>query len=306
MQIYGDESGFTGNNLLHAEQPYFSFGTVAVEDPEAREIVSRTVRAYGITSPELKGQKLLQFARGRKAIKEIFTSLRGRVKAAVFEKRYTLAGKFFEYVFEPPLAANNALFYRLRFHLFIANLLYLHFTQKSRYAEEIFAEFERFMRTLDPAKLVYTTTNLLSPERPPVLELVAAFTAANLESVQEELDSLRGTDTGKWVLDVTSTALYSLLCEWGDEHDVLDVFCDDSKPLANNPVFTAAMVGRTDKGYHTLFGERRPVTFNLLREVQFVRSVDTAGIQLADVVASATRAVFTNPLDSELDPLRTD
>jgi hypothetical protein len=304
VQIYGDESGFTGNNLLHREQPFFVYGTVAIEPAGARELVDRIVRDFDIASLELKGHRLLKFARGRKAAAAIIEALTGRSKTAVFEKRYALAAKFFEYVFEPPLAAGNALFYKLKFHLFIANLLYLHFAQKARYAEEIFAEFEGFMRTLDESRLVYSTSDLLFPRRPPVLELVAGFTVANIGSVREELDSLRGTDTGKWVLDLTSTALYSLLGEWGEIHECLEVFCDESKPLATNAAITSAMVGRTDKAYHTLFGERRPVTFNLLREVEFVRSVDTPGIQLADVVASATRAVVSNPRDRELDALR--
>jgi len=304
VQIYGDESGFTGNNLLHKDQPYFVFATVAISAGEADDLVRRVVRDFGVASPELKGQKLLQYARGRKAIAEIFRVLEGRMKTATFEKRYSLAAKFFEYIFEPSLADNNALFYTLKFHLFIANLLHIHFTQKARYAEEIFAEFERFMRSLDESKLIYATSELLYPSRPPALELIAAFTTANISSVRTELESLRGTETGKWILDLTSTALYTLLCEWGETCDAMEVFCDESKPLATNPAMISGMVGRTVKAYHTLFGEKRGVTFNLVKEVEFVRSVNTPGIQLADVVASATRALATTPKDRDWDILR--
>lgn len=307
IQIYCDESGFSGNNLLNAAQPYFVVGTVAVGADEAAEIVAKARTDFRLQGPELKGKKLLQHAGGRKAMASILKAVDGRAKAAIFEKRFALACKLFEYIFEPPLAKNSVVFYGLAFHRFIANLLYLHFTQNARYAEEIFDGFEKFMsQNFDEKKLAFLTSKLLPLERPPALELIAAFTLANIDSVRAEMASLQGDaeKVGKWVLDLTSTGVWAILCEWAETHDQLEVFCDDSAPIADNAALQTAMVGNTDRYYHTVMGDKRYFTFNLVKPIELVKSIETPGVQIADVVASATRAVVTNPRDTQLDLLK--
>lgn len=133
-RLFCDESGFTGPDLL-GPSPYFTYASVAIEDDEAKELVQRIIRDYRVQGLELKGRKLLQFARERRAVADIFNVVEGRVRTAVFEKRFALACKLYEYVFEPVLASHSSIFYALRFHLFIANLMYLHFLMKGRYAE---------------------------------------------------------------------------------------------------------------------------------------------------------------------------
>jgi hypothetical protein len=44
MQIYCDESGFTGNRLLDADQPIFTFASVASNEEEAQFIVEKSSR----------------------------------------------------------------------------------------------------------------------------------------------------------------------------------------------------------------------------------------------------------------------
>lgn len=160
------------------------------------------------------------------------------------------------------------------------------------------------MRTLDESKLVFTTSELIEGQRPPVLELIAAFCKANMPSIREELVSLTGSSIEKWVLDLSSTALHSLLCEWADSADELRVTCDDSKPIAANKAIHDAMIGNTDRVYHTLFGARRRLTYNLGSGIHLARSIDEPGLQIADVVASTTAAVFERPKDPELGGVR--
>src|SRR5688572_14091461 len=119
-KIYCDESGFTGPELLRGS-PYFTYSSIAIEPDEASELVARIIRDYRIQAAELKGRKMLRHPRGRRAVEDVFKKLAGRTKTGVFEKRFALAGKFYEYVFEPPLAKQSGIFYAARFHLFIAN-----------------------------------------------------------------------------------------------------------------------------------------------------------------------------------------
>ena len=301
--IFCDESGITGPDLLHPTQPYFSYATVGVLPEEANELVARLTKDHHIQGGELKGRRLLRFASGRRVVAEVFQALEGRYKVALFEKRFALACKFYEYIFEPSLATHSLLFYALRFHLFIANLLYLHFTQNCRHADRIFAEFQEFMWKFDESKLVYLNGKLKLPDEPPPLELVGAFTVANFGSVRDEIAALVGP-TAKWTLDLSSTALHSLLGEWAETYDELDVTCDDSEPLVASKVVLDAMIGNDRKAYSTIFGENRRITYNLARPIEFGRSMDHAGIQLADVIAAATAAIFETPREAEHDRFR--
>lgn len=127
QKIYFDESGFTGNNLLHPNQKHFAYGSIATDDTEAKEFVTGLIKKYGIQNGELKGRQLVKFNKGRKAIDEIFEHFEGRIKISISDKKFALACKFFEYIFEPCISDINSLFYGIGFHKFIANILYVEF-----------------------------------------------------------------------------------------------------------------------------------------------------------------------------------
>ncbi len=71
QKIYFDESGFTGNNLLSERQEIFSYGSVASNDAEAKEVVEHIIKKYKIQNGELKGGRLLGNRRGKQAITEL-------------------------------------------------------------------------------------------------------------------------------------------------------------------------------------------------------------------------------------------
>ncbi len=101
QKIYFDESGFTGNNLLNEKQNYFAYASVATTPDEAESVATRIMKQYGVQGAELKGKNLVKFSRGRRAMDDILTHYEGRVKISISDKKYALAGKFFEYIFEP-------------------------------------------------------------------------------------------------------------------------------------------------------------------------------------------------------------
>jgi hypothetical protein len=106
--------------------------------------------------------------------------------------------------------------------------------------------------------------------------------------------------SGRWVLDVTDAALYSLLCHWGERYDELDVFCDESKPLfayiETDGVFSH-MIGRKDKQYLEWNGTNRLLTFNLKRKISLLNSKQSRGIQIADGIAACLSYAVQNSAD---------
>lgn len=297
QKIYFDESGYTGNNLLHPQQKYFAYASVATDDEEAKHFVEALIKKYNIQGGELKGSKLVKFSKGRKAISEVLNAFNGRIKVSISDKKFALAGKFHEYIFEPCYSDVNSLFYGIGFHRFIANVLYMEFTARGAGAEELFSEFENLMRDGQSPSLESIFSSSAVKENSDVIRMIREFAQIRHQDIRQELESLAEGDTGKWVLDLTNSALLTLLANWGLEHDVLTAICDESKPLQHNQDVFNCMVGRTDKVFSDFGGDQHPITFNLSGPIEFASSGSSHGIQLADAIAAAAVYVFSGAKD---------
>lgn len=288
--IYCDEAGFTGNNLLDREQEHFVFGSVAIEPDDARSLVEQVIRDFRLGGLELKGSRLLKTNQGRRAISFLLRKVAPQAKLVVHLKKFALASKFFEYIFEPTFSDCSSLFYDLNFHQFISNVLYVHFIASPQSAEQLFEEFAGMMRSLDPSRMAaFSPGDVLLVNPDDVMKSIALFAFLNKRHLDEELASIRGHEgVQHWVLDLTMTSLYVHLCAWGERFEVLEVYCDESKPLKSDVQFLNVMVGRREREYVTWPSHQRQqlVTFNLARPVDLVESSQHPGIQIADVLAS--------------------
>ncbi len=145
------------------------------------------------------------------------------------------------------------------------------------------------MRELDPAKMgSLSRKEVVLVEVDDVISMITTFAFLNRHHIDKEVTSIRGMEgIQNWVLDLTMTSLYTLLCAWAEQHQVLDVFCDSSKPLKAEAPFLNPMVGRQDR---IRFGwpgqDERLVTFNLARPIELVDSRQHPGVQIADVLAA--------------------
>ncbi len=229
---------------------------------------------------------------------DILAHFEGRVKISISDKKYALAGKFFEYIFEPSLSSISSLFYGINFHLFIANILYVEFIARGAGAEDIFNEFESLMREMDESKLAGLFSSSVHRENSPILTQIREFAIHQIDDIRGELDSLRGGVTGKWILDLTDSALVTLLANWGLMYDEITAICDESKPLMEKTNIFDGMIGR--KG-ETLFVEtphgKQPITFNLSGPIKFASSTVEHGIQIADTLAAAAVFAVSNSDD---------
>ncbi len=208
-----------------------------------------------------------------------------------------MACKFFEYIFEPCLAEQNYLFYGINFHRFISHILFLHFESDSQYAEEIFQDFQDLMRTGNDEDLNYLLGQVQLPNISPILEAIKTFCHHNQQSILEEVK-----DTDKWILELTTTAIFSLLADWGQEYEQMKVLCDKSQALELNQFIFNTMINREDRVIFEFFeNEQKPITFNISQEIKFVDSLDFPGVQIADVVASACICAFQEGSNSKTD-----
>ncbi len=277
--------------MLDSEQPMFTYASVAMTESEAIDLVAHIRREHRVNAIELKGAKLAKSSSGRKVILETLRAMRDRYLVTAYDKKLNLACKFFEYVFEPVLARNNALFYENDFHKFIATLVYVCFLSKEEGIVEIITQFEQFMRSLDPndAPVIFdgrTRDVLIQDSFSDIIFFIDGYRKIILNESKY---------VGDWVLDLSISALWSHLTHWGDCFDILHVFCDDSKPLRDLASSMEVMVNRPEVVHEKIGKKDRRLTFNLARPVEFGSSFDHPGLQLADVSSSAFLQSFRHP-----------
>jgi len=150
------------------------------------------------------------------------------------------------------------------------------------------------MRSLNPtdAPLLFATDPRAIDIHPSLQDIVS-FIDGYRETILDESRVLGdpaapgGSAADNWVLDLTLSALWSHLGHWGDRRDLLNVLCDDSKPLRASASVLDVMINRPDRVRVTLGGKQRTLTFNMARPVAFGSSSEHPGLQLADVASSA-------------------
>ena len=252
-----------------------------------RSSLVRRVRAtHPVQMPELKAVKLLKSTRGRALIKDVLRELDGRYIVTLYDKRYSLASKLFEYIFEPVLQSNNALFYRHNFHRFVAMFFFMLMRDKS--IEGLAHEFEDFMRSLDPAD---APSLFGSRGGNPMIEQILRFIRGYNVTIARETRDLQGLAGGKWILDLTGSAIPSHLAAWGERHPLIEVVCDDSKPLRALAGAFDVMINRPDTVRVDMFGKRRTLTWNMSKPIAFASSASHFGVQIADLLAGVTAAI---------------
>ena len=293
-----DEAGYTGPDLLNPEQPFFSYASHDLPLAEADTVISGARAKYPVQMPELKASKLLKSAAGRALIADVLDRIEGRYMASLFDKRLSLMSKLFEYIYEPVLQRNNLLFYKNDLHRFVANYLYV--LTLDRPVRDLAREFEAFMRSLDPsdAPLIFGCPSGGEPN--PLIGQIIRFARGYNVIIARETQHLRGD---KWVLDLTATALFTQLMRWGECHPLIEVVCDESKPLLAIGDLYNVMIDRPEPREWVAFRDRKMRTWNMSKPVYFASSKAHAGVQLADLVAGVAAAIPNVEKEPALQPL---
>ncbi|TXN67876.1 DUF3800 domain-containing protein [Methylobacterium sp. WL6] len=296
-----DESGFSGNDMLKSGQPFFGYGSHDLSLQDSNSILAEARAKYPVQMPELKANLLLGSKIGRSLMMYVLEKIEGHYIATLCDKKYSLSCKLFEYIFEPVIQSNNLLFYNNNFHRFVSSYFYVQMIASSSDLSEISLQFQNFMRSLDPAKAPLLFGPALSAKGDPLLEQVLRFARGYHSVISQETKSLERSGAGKWVLDLTTTSIFSHLTAWGERYPQIEVVCDDSKPLLALAGLFDVMINRSDKAYMDAFGKKRPLTWNMSVPLRFASSKDHSGVQLADLIAGATTAI---PRAAEDDTFR--
>ncbi|MDF3354322.1 DUF3800 domain-containing protein [Sulfitobacter sp. KE34] len=284
-----DESGFTGPDLLNESQPYFVYASHDLSPEEAAKFLEGLRADYGLQGQELKATRLKKRGDWNELSRRICEVSDQRSRVVTFDKRAALAGKFYEYFFEPVLAKNSLAFYEIDFHRYMMNtILSLMWSSGADYSV-LAKQMQKFMRTFDPADAEKIFGGAGS--HPIEIERILKFCSGYSSTIETETEHLRAEndETGKWALDLTSSSLFSLLFQWwGHRHPRLRVLCDDSKPLAPVADYFDAWVGNNQSVEVTNGRSSSQLRGNLVAPLEFGSSDRHPTIQLADLLAGMT------------------
>jgi hypothetical protein len=296
-----DEAGFTGNDMLKSGQPHFAYASHDLALDEATDLLREARRAFPVQMPELKAALLLKSARGRKLLEFVLSRVQGRYITTLYEKKLSLACKLFEYIYEPVLQSNNMLFYTNNLHRFVAMYLYIQLVGAP--VRKLADEFERFMRSLDPSDAPTLLGSSPSEAPDPMIGQILRFARGYNVLIAAETRRLNRSGEGKWILDLTTTAIFSHLAAWGERHDLIEVVCDDSKPLLALGDAFDVMINRPERVRLDAFGKRRAITWNMAKPLAFASSASHPGVELADLLAGVAAAVPRSAGEPALQPL---
>lgn len=297
-----DEAGYTGPALLDVAQPYFVYASHDLCIAESEALIADIRARFPIQAAELKSQGLKR-RNDWPAICEMITGrCAGRVIVIASDKKVALAGKVFEYLFEPVLEDNNGLFYTIDFHRFIMNAVHEVLSKADNPYGELATQMQRFMRTFDPE----TAPSLFAEaagRHPVIMERILTFCRGYADVIAQRTSHLRpgNSTTGKWALDLTSTSLFTLILSgWGHRHDRLTVLCDDSKPLKDGDVLFDGFIGREGEEQLEAGRYQVPIRGNLTGPIEFGSSMTHPTLQVADLVAGVTAHALANEVAPEV------
>lgn len=300
--LYFDESGFTGNNLLDMNQPFFCYlGLDSNSEIENSFLHSKAV--YGYTESEVKGFRLCKSVNGQKLIKELWNLCSDKIKFVLHDKKYALAAKIFEYVYEPVFADYNIILYNSGLHIFFANFLYYDFLFLiDEKAEAVFSSFQEFIRS--EKSIIFSDNLSLNSDESSFLKYFISFCKKFSKKIASDVSFNDEADS--WLLDLSATSLFNLLGAFeGEGVEPLVVVCDNSKPLLSFASFLDAEINNEKIAYAGLRdGEKSRITFNLAKKIEFGDSKTNVSLQIADILASSIIYAANHKTESFSEEIR--
>lgn len=288
MNIFCDEAGYTGPDLLEEKQAYFVYSGVSLDSEITIEIKNYIYANYNIQNEEIKGKLLVNNKSGQKVIRHVFNNYSKLARIVFHDKKYALAAKIIEYGIEPHLQSNY-LFYTSKLNRFLATGLYASFITKNESAELLFDEFLLILR----GKKTFNKSSFKSlSNKNPLIKWLIDIATSNPKVTLDEISAGEGR-VEKWVLDLTMTSLLCILTDWSKNGDALQVTCDNSKVFIENPIVETfnkmGVIGSKVDFLGVKLG------FNLKGKIENADSKSSIELQIADLFSSTVFYCLKNP-----------
>lgn len=301
-QIFFDESGNTGQNLIDEVDPIFVLASCSFIGAEEQELISHFRDFKG---PELKFSRLRKTATGQKAMLNFIGSpamTPKTVAAFVIHKPFMVVTKYCDLVLEPSFRESGVDFYERGMNIALANMLtaVMPVILNPATWSNFLSLFVRVIRERTPkvfsewrnsAELIYSYLEHKNADASHYFAPV--FLIKNCE------DFFRTVNADE--LDPVIPSYHTSVDHWGKSLGCyFEVIADASKVLAKERArllaFSNTKLKPVNVGY-----DRRKIEFPLkVSDIVVVDSKTTLQVQFADVIsgaiASALKARLKRPL----------
>ena len=298
--IYCDESGQTGNRLTdqNSNQLFFVYSGVAIEEDAAQAVVTKVRDDFKLQGKELKVTNLSKHPAGQRALSYVLDTCAHNACVVYSNKKYALACKFFEQMIEPIINEHKSFFYRNGFHKYVAHLLFYSFEAQEEVSELLLTGLQNLFMSRNKTEALGKFIQQIYQTSPKNVELrqIRQIITDNVGRIQEDITVLENEPFGKWILDLTMSSLFSVLCNFSERCDALEVYVDSSKPLKDNQETVDLLPAMFPGLQHDIqkLAPSKAAKFNATK-VHTLQSDQSAGIQIAEVFAGTMAYVLNHP-----------
>jgi hypothetical protein len=288
MQLFLDESGYSGHNLLDAEQPLLTLATLGLAEEECRQIKHRHFGRSQMN--ELKHAMLARRTTGQHMVLSFLDDLLARCGAFriyMAHKRFALVQMFVLYVIEPAFRAWGLNLMEGGKHISFAHAIYrlIPAIEGAEYFDRLLSQFQEMLRARTPDSVAALRSHIhsrhLDPRTEGLMEPAKVYLGS--PSTEEEIAGIPAN-----ALDLSLTFALPIMSLWredvGPEEPIL-LYHDQSSAMARQSDWWEFLTGAGREQYRAAAGT---IGFPIgLVNTEFVNSKDWAGVQLTDVIAGA-------------------
>lgn len=287
LQIWMDESGYTGDDLAIDGQPVFGLASLAISDERALEW--RNEFFGDIAATELKHKNLNKRPEDQDAVIAFLSDqdVRSALKISITHKKYALLCRYVDYIIEEEMQERGMPLYEHGGNIALANTLWYTIDplSSSGTRDRFLLAFQRWVRERSTQRFKYWTKIIRHLAANDSLRLLVAPALSAINRRGEQC--LTGVPLSM-ALDVSLAAMLSLVAQWSRGHERLLMIGHDrasalTKQKAIWDRIAAPSVPNVVVGY-----DRRTIQYPLrVRNTAFVEAARNVAVQLADVAAGA-------------------
>ncbi len=291
--IYFDESGNTGQDMLNEDQKVFVLASVDFNEDEQKILAD-----IFDTGHEIHFKNFKKSSKGRKKILEFLNhSLIDESHIMVYtaHKEFNVAGQITDILIETVMHHNGLDLYQHGRNIAYANWIFYFgnfYWNKALYTRFI-TEFISMIRlkTEESINTFYTTTEELldSVKEKNVVQPI-------VESKKYISDIMQSID--KYSIDVTFSTFLVLCDKWYKQtKNKIDVRFDESKQIRHYNYFlehSQKIAEKTPETVEIGFDSRKMTFPPQINSIEMVNSKEEFGVQCADLIASAIAFMYNN------------
>ena len=285
--IYLDESGNTGSNLLDDSQPVFTLASCQLSDDDAMKLIELV---GSNAQNELHFKRLKRNKAGQDGIVRLIGSKLinpKSVKINLFHKRFMIVSKIVDTLIEHMLYLRGEDLYINGQNIALSNMLYCCLTVfcDDAKVEQMMSAFIIMLKNKGSESIEAFYSSVEQVQSSSSHDPFKADIQQILDTKEIVYDALNGVD--KTTLDPSIPALFAQCVQWGREFPKgFHLMHDDSQTLERKAGMFALFMDWTQENIEVGYDRRKYELPLKGKSLKFVDSKAHPQIQIADIVAS--------------------